>query len=279
MGLRYDRALIASLFDQYGEREWQRHDSTPASRVSFYLHRHYLKEFVSDRDLVLDIGAGPGRFTIELALLGAQVFVGDISPQQLALNEQHLQEAGLEGSVVDRALLDVTDLSRFDDETFDAVVCYGSPLSWVLEDVDAAVAELLRVVKPGSPVLASVSSLYGSFRAFLPGVADEIRRFGLDEMREIFGTGSQGGEHSPLGPHHMFTWGEVLDLIDRQACELERASASNFLSLQNDETTESWSREEELWDQLLDWEVIVCQQPAVLDCGTHIIFIVRRSMR
>src|SRR5262249_1046364 len=156
---------------------------------------------------------------------------------QLRSNEQHLNEAGLEGSVKGRELLDVTDLSHFADATFDAVVCYGSPLSWVLRGADAAMAELLRVVKPGRPVLASVSSLYGSFRVLVGGVADEIQRFGLDEMREIFDSGWQSGEHSPLGPTHMFTWREVADLISHHACDLKAASASNFLSLQNDEIT------------------------------------------
>jgi len=273
---RYDRALIASAFNEYGEREWQRHDSSPAHRVSFHLHRHYLKEFVSTGDSVLDIGAGPGRLTIELARLGAHVFVGDISPHQLRSNEQHLSSAGFEGSVTGRELLDVTDLSRFADATFDAVVCYGSPLSWVLEGADVAMTELLRVVKAGGPVLVSVSSLYGSFRVFLAGVADEIRRFGLDEMREVFDSGWQSGEHSALGPVHMFTWREVADLVSRHACELRAASASNFLSLQNDSVIESWSSDQELWDQLLDWELTVCQQPAALDGGTHIIFVVER---
>jgi SAM-dependent methyltransferase len=276
VGWRYDRALIAGIFDDYGEREWQRHDASPAHRVSFYLHRHYLAEFVSGGDQVLDIGAGPGRFTIELARLGAHIFVGDISQKQLQLNEQNLKEAGYEASVTGRAIVDVTDLSRFADATFDAVVCYGSPLGWVLDGADAALGELLRVLKPGGPLLASVSSLYGSFRSFLPGVAKEIQRFGLDEMREIFDTGSQGGGHSPLGPHHMFTWRELSDLIARHPCQLKAASASNFLALQNDEITESWSHDTEMWEQLLDWELTVCRQAGALDGGTHIIFVVLR---
>jgi SAM-dependent methyltransferase len=273
---QYDRALIAGIFDDFGEAEWERHDRSPANRVAFHLHRHYLTEFISDGDRVLEVGAGPGRFTIELARLGANIVVSDISPGQLDLNRTHVGEAGLEGRVVDRVLADVTDLSRFDGSSFDVIVCYGAPLTWVLDRADEAMDELIRVVKPGGYVLASVSSLYGSFRAFLPGVADEIGRFGLDEMRAIFDTGYQAGGHSPLGPMHMFTWREVADLIARHGCELEAASASNFLSLQNDETTETWSQDAEVWEQLLSWELVVCREPGALDGGTHIIFVVRR---
>jgi len=37
-------------------------------------------------DRVLEVGAGPGRFTIELARLGARILVSDISAGQLDLN-------------------------------------------------------------------------------------------------------------------------------------------------------------------------------------------------
>jgi len=37
-----------------------------------------------------------------------------------------------------RSVADVVDLSMFDEEAFDAVVCYGGPLSWVLAERDRA---------------------------------------------------------------------------------------------------------------------------------------------
>ena len=49
--------------------------------------------------------------------------------------------AGFEERVSDRVVADVTDLSRWDDASFDAAVCFGGPLSYVLEDADKGVAE------------------------------------------------------------------------------------------------------------------------------------------
>ncbi len=60
---------------------------------------------------MLEIGAGPGRFTIELAEMGCRVVVSDISPVQLEANARRVAEAGLEGAVVERRLLDVRDLT------------------------------------------------------------------------------------------------------------------------------------------------------------------------
>ena len=186
----YDADLIALHFDEYGEAEWNRHEATPAARVAFHIHRHYLERFIHSSDHVLDIGAASGRFTVELARLGARITVADISQGQLDLNASHLQESGFEHRVQARVIADVVDLSRFDDASFDAVVCYGGPLSWVLDEADRAVDELLRVTKAGGHVLLGVMSLHGSLHAFLPGVAEEVDEYAAEAMQVIVDSGS-----------------------------------------------------------------------------------------
>jgi 2-polyprenyl-3-methyl-5-hydroxy-6-metoxy-1,4-benzoquinol methylase len=68
---------------------------------------------------VLEVGAGPGRFTIELAALGAQVVVSDVSTVQLNLNRATVAQAGHAGAILEYRLLDVRDLSAYQDGTFD----------------------------------------------------------------------------------------------------------------------------------------------------------------
>jgi 2-polyprenyl-3-methyl-5-hydroxy-6-metoxy-1,4-benzoquinol methylase len=67
----YDREHIAQVFDTYGDQEWNRHEASPMARVSLHLHLQYLQQFVRQGDQVLEVGAGAGRFTVELAKLGA----------------------------------------------------------------------------------------------------------------------------------------------------------------------------------------------------------------
>jgi cyclopropane fatty-acyl-phospholipid synthase-like methyltransferase len=102
MTSKYDPAYIRNYFERYAEREWERLDSGPASRISFHLHRWHLERYIKPGNHVLEVGAGPGRFTIELAKLGAAITVSDISPVQLELNRQYIQEAGHEQSVAAR---------------------------------------------------------------------------------------------------------------------------------------------------------------------------------
>ncbi len=277
MAPRYDPDHIRAFYDAYGEREWERFDLSPANRVNFYMHRRYLEQYIHAGDHVLDVGAGPGRFTIELAKLGTTVTVADISPRQLELNRAKVREAGCEASVVDRVLVDVTDLSRFPTGRFDAVVCYGGPLSYVFEQADDALSELLRVTKRGGYVLLSVMSLAGTVRRFLREALDLARDHGAEVLREVFATGDQTGPVADGHRFHYYRWAELKRLLQHHPCTIEAATAANFLAIRNEESLQKIVADTDLWSAFLQWEVAVCQEPGALDGGTHIIAVVRHT--
>ncbi len=277
MAPQYDPDQIRAFYDAYGEQEWQRFDLSPANRVNFYLHCRYLEWYIQASDHVLDVGAGPGRFTIELAKIGATVTVADISPRQLVLNRTKVREAGYEASVVDRVLADVTDLSRFPPGRFDAVVCYGGPLSYVFEHADDALSELLRVTKRGGYVLLSVMSLAGTLRRFLPEALDLARDHGAEVLYKIIATGDQTGPLAEGHRFHYYRWAELKRLLRRHPCTIKAATAANFLAIRNEEALQEIVADTNLWSAFLQWEVAVCQEPGALDGGTHIIAVVRHT--
>lgn len=281
MGEMYDPANISRFYDNYGEREWQRfeQEAGPTNLVNFHLHLHYLRRYIQPGDHVLDVGAGPGRFTIEMARLGARVTVGDISPYQLEMNRKRVEEAGLEGSVVVRQLMDVVNLSALPTGTFDVAVCYGGALSYVFDRAGDALEELLRVTKPGGYVLLSVMSLLGSTRAMLPGVLVIAERFGLELVHQVNSTGDLYGDFRSGHNFHMYRWSEFESLLRSHSCEIVAASASNFLVLQNAEAAQKALTDTAVWEALLAWELDYCKEPGALDGGTHMIAVVRREGR
>lgn len=109
---------------------------------------------------VLDVACGTGRHTVHLAELGHDVTGVDASPAMLA-------QAG--GKRADLTLVEgfVEDLP-FPPNSFDAAVC--ALLFDHLLDIDGAVGELARVVRPGGRVLISnihpTMSLTGANAAF-----------------------------------------------------------------------------------------------------------------
>ncbi len=135
---------VRGHFDELGEGEWDRLVKSPRARVSLELHRRLLHRFVQLGWRVLEVGAGPGRFTIELAAIGATVVTSDVSSVQLRLNAQKVREANCEHAIEDRRVLDVRDLSDLPDGSLDATVAFGGPISYAFEQADHALSECLR---------------------------------------------------------------------------------------------------------------------------------------
>jgi SAM-dependent methyltransferase len=274
-----DVAAVRTHFDAFAGGEWERLDRSPRDRAAFELHRRLLARFVRPGWRVLEIGAGPGRFTLELAALGATVLVSDVSPVQLGLNRERVAATAHESAVEDRRILDIRDLSDFPAGAFDAVVAYGGPLSYTFEQAGPAFAECLRVTRPGGVLLASVMSTAGSARCFLPGIAEEIATLGVAVIGAVLRTGDIREMRPPAGAHicRMFRWREVAELIAAQPCRLLAASASNALTAGDAAAVDRLAADPAVWARVLDWEEELAAEPGMLDAGTHILFAVERA--
>ena len=274
----YDAKQIRSFYDAYAEREWNRHERRAHDRVSVYIHTHYLERFIRPGMRVLDAGAGPGKYTLELLRLGARVVAGDISPIQLELHRQRTEGATGPGTIESRDLLDITNLAAYPDGSFDATVCYGGPLSYTYERTGDALAELLRVTIPGGPVLLSVMCLWGAFRMgfadistrLIPALGVEV---GVLEVLRSGNTTSQISGH----PMHMFRWSELQDMLIQLPCQIEVVSAVNSFTVQAAEALAEAHQDPVLWGQILEWELESCAQPGNIEGGTHMLVVVRKT--
>jgi SAM-dependent methyltransferase len=108
--------------------------------VFLEVHRRLLMRHLRPGNRVLEIGAGPGRFTALLAELSARVTVTDLSEAQLAANRRHMidadadadADAELEIAIEAWQVADARDLSAFAGAQFDVVLAFG-PLSCCFE--------------------------------------------------------------------------------------------------------------------------------------------------
>lgn len=270
---------VRDYFDAFADGEWERLDSTLVGQVSFEVHRRFLQRFIMPGMRVLEVGAGPGRFTIELARLGARVVVTDLSPVQLDLSDQYVTRAGFADAVEGRQLADVCDLSSYDAGEFDAALAFGGPLSYAFDRADVAVDGLFRVVRDGGPLVASVMSTIGSYRQFLSGVVGIIETMGDDANDRVLTTGDLR-ETQPPGTGHtckMFRWPEVEHLVTSAGGTVLAASASNWASLGDPVVLERLAADPARWARFLDNEVRLCAEPGVWDGSTHVMFAATRD--
>lgn len=160
-----------SAYDLDPDREWNRLDAGAQARLEYLITRHALGKHLprAGAGRVLDAGGGPGRYTIALAEQGYHVTLLDLSPRLLDLAQRKI--AALPASTQARidAIVEgsITDLSRFPDGGFDAVLCLGGPLSHVVDPAArmGAIGELGRVTRPGGLLFVSVLGRIGAYRS------------------------------------------------------------------------------------------------------------------
>jgi ubiquinone/menaquinone biosynthesis C-methylase UbiE len=151
------RAYYAS-FD-----EWGRLDAPEGAR-ELTRALEILDDRLGSGSRVLDLGGGPGRYAIELARRGHRVVLADLSPELLEVARRRVAEANLPG-VESFDVVDATDLGRYADESFDAVIAFG-PFYHLVADAERrrAAAEICRVLAANGQ----------AFIAFIPRLAGVI---------------------------------------------------------------------------------------------------------
>lgn len=213
-----DSDKVREHFNTAAQAEWERLDANEYYRLIFRLHLDFIKEELSAKPRVLDAGSGPGRYALEFAKRGCAVTLCDISDGELALAEEKFGENDIAAERFVQA--DLRDLNVFPDESFELTVCYGAPLSYITENREKALSELVRVTKRGGTVAVSVNNTWGILRSLL-GKADENFFANGDywHINEVIETGDCpsfeevkfGGEAAP--EKHFFNPDELAELL------------------------------------------------------------------
>ncbi|MBD5162926.1 MAG: methyltransferase domain-containing protein [Oscillibacter sp.] len=143
-------SFIRDYYNNYDE------DSRTQSRhgaVEFITNMKYIRAYVPQGGKILDVGAGTGVYSIALAMDGYDIHAIELVEHNIELFRAKLQSKGASLPVEQGNAL---DLSRYADESFDAVLLFG-PLYhlYTKEDKLTALREAKRVLKPDGHLFAA----------------------------------------------------------------------------------------------------------------------------
>jgi SAM-dependent methyltransferase len=172
------------------------HRSRTAANSAAYLLPH-----LRHTDRLLDIGAGPGTITADLADSVAQVTATEVGQRELDLSRATVAARGL-GNVA----FEVQDVHRltFEDSSFD--VTHAHQVLQHVTDPVQALREMARVTRPGG-VVAARDSDYAGF-VWWPTVPE------LDEWLRLYRAAARANGGEPDAGRRLLSWARAAGLAD-----------------------------------------------------------------
>ena len=168
--------------------EWARLE-VPGGRLEFELTMAIINAHLPQNVEILDLGGGPGRYSIELAKMGHTLHLADLSQRNLDVAKERIAQLGVDNikSVIQ---VNAINLSVYANESFDAVLLLG-PLYHLTDESErlACIKEVKRVLKPQGVVFAA-------FIPFLSGAIGVVARMfltpdqvGVETLSRVFNQG------------------------------------------------------------------------------------------
>jgi len=264
--------VVRNYYDGCVEREWERL-SRPYRRFEFVSTLRLIDEHFPARGRILDVGGGPGRYTIELARRGFRMTLVDLSPGNVARAREEI--ARVEQTVDAVMEGDARDLSSIPDRAFDAALLLG-PMYHIVAEEDRARAlrELRRVLKPGAPAVVGFINPLGILRSGLTEFPDDY----ADEphIRKLLTTCIQAGAQEAFTEAAFLSPSQAIAELRAAGFAVETyAGAEGFAAGMLDEVEKISAENPKAYEIILRLVAETCDHPAYRDSTEHLHVVVR----
>ncbi len=257
------KEIVSSFYEQVNEDERllrSRHGQLEYRTTMEYIHR-----YAGSGSRILEIGAGTGRYSIALAREGMNVTAIELVTGNLEIlreNSRGIPSISLyEG--------DATDLSLFDDNSFDVTLAFG-PMYHLYDplDVNRAIDEAIRVTRPGGVLLVAFISVFGIMYAnYLSGnwARGEEENFTADYRVRHF-------------KEQLFTGYDVTefeDLFEEKPVDWITTAGVDGI-LEPIEEREDFCIKDEDFDRFARWYLNHSEKRELLGTTNHLLYICRK---
>lgn len=260
---------------QYYENnnEDSRLTSNNARRIEFITSISVLDKYIPKDSKILDVAAGTGVYAFYYAEKGHAVFAADITPKHvdIILDKVKAQSKPLN---IKAAVNDATDLSMFNEEEYDAILCLG-PIYHLLDEADRkkCISECLRVLKPGGILaIAYVNRYY-----MLPHLVSRDKKFSKDSiMKKILlqSCANAADEDSYWTDAYYSTPEEMEQLAENFNVEIIDHVATDGLSPMLRDMVDGMDEQEyKVWT---DYHMMTCREKSIMGISNHGLLICRK---
>lgn len=264
--------IIKEYYNQNCEREWKRLED-PYARVEFFSTLYMIKKYFPENGRILDIGSGPGRYSIELLKRGYGVSLLDISNKSLDLAEKKIRELGLNAE--EYICMDIKDLSNNICEVYDAILLMG-PMYHVhnKEDRQKILMACKKLLKKDGIILISYINSFGVLKAGVSEFPDIFNS--LDEADKYLGEVKISSQEGFTKSY--FTKPSIaLNEVESAGFKIESyAGAESFLSGLGNVLTKHYIENRNIYLNALKLAVERCEEVQFRDATEHLIIVARK---
>ena len=226
-----------------------------------YIHE-YLPQGKKETIKILDVGAGTGRYSVQLAGEGYDVTAVELVKYNLGiLKSKKSSVKAYQGNAL--------NLSRFEADQFDMVLVFGPMYHlYTKEDKVKALKEAKRVVKPGGILVAYCMNEYSILTyGFKEGhMKESIRNQKVDDSFHV---------RSKEEDLYDYVRIEDIDAID-QAAGVKREKLIAADGPANYMRTVLNAMDEETYQLFIQYHLSTCERKDLLGASAHTLDIVRK---
>lgn len=260
---------VVESYENY--KEENRLTTNNARKIEFITTTKVLSEHIKANSKILDCAAGTGIYAFWLANQDHDVTATDITPRHIAMINQQLEATK---QSMRTAVMDATDLSVFEDETFDAVLNMG-PFYHLLTEAqrEKCLWECLRVLKKGGIL---VTAYIPRFYVFQYVAMSDEKYLDAALAKQLVETGvlKHDDEKCFWTDTYYSSKEEMEALYTAHNVHIIDHFAQDGLAPLLSQKVDSWSDEQfKIW---CDYHYSICREPSLLGSSNHVIIIGRK---
>ena len=260
------RKHIVESYKNYHEEN--RLTSNNARRIEFITTVRILDALLDRPKTFLDCAAGTGIYSFYFADKGHTVTATDITPRHIDIIRDVLRTKNY---AMNTAVLDATDMSVFDDESFDVVLNMG-PFYHLIEkdDREKCLRESQRVLKKGGLLVTAYIPRFYTFQYVAmqdeqyldPKLAEQLIQTGVlrHDDEKCFWTDT-----------YYSTYEEMEQLYRSHGLTVIDHFAQDGVTPQFGKIVDQWGEEQfQIW---CDYHYSICREKSLLGASNHVVIV------
>lgn len=258
--------FVIDSYENY--KEENRLTTNNARKIEFITTAKILDEHLDKSCKVLDCAAGTGIYAFYLADKGHAVTATDITPRHIDIINEQKRKKQVQ---METAVLDATDLSVFEDNSFDVILNMGPFYHLITKNQrEKCLSECIRVLKRGGLLITAYIPRF--FVLQYAAISDE-KFLDAGFAKQLLETGvlRHDDEKCFWTDTYYSSKEEMETLYQSYKLSVTDHFAQDGLTPLMHEKVDKWS--EENFKTWCDYHYCICREPSVLGSSNHVVII------